>query len=66
MMTSQFIFINPAYSIQDFEDGILWQRGGNQDPTGNGRGWSVLYADSGMVTSGLEIDNIGAKTPASL
>ena len=47
-------------SLQNFEDGILWQRGGQQDPTGNGRGWMVLYADSGSTTNGLEIDDIGA------
>ena len=46
--------------LQDFEDNLLWQSGGAQDPTGNGRGWMVLYADSGSTTNGLEIDNIGA------
>ncbi len=31
-----------------------------EDPTGNGRGWSVYYEDIFHDTSGLEIDNIGA------
>ena len=44
-------------TLQDFEDTVLWQPGGSQDPTGNGRGWAFLSAGSGDT---LEIDNIGA------
>lgn len=44
-------------SLQDFEDGVLWQPGGSQDPTGNGRGWAFL---SPMAGDKIEIDNIGA------
>lgn len=40
--------------LQDFEDGILWVPAGNQDPTGNGRGWS--FFDAGSQAS-IEIDS---------
>ena len=43
--------------VQDFEDGILWIAGENQDTTGNRRGWAFLSQGSGDAVS---IDNIGA------
>lgn len=52
--------VGTANTLQNFENGVLWQQGGNQDPTGNQRGWMVLYANSGGKTDGLEIDTIGA------
>ena len=45
------------HTLQDFEDGVLWQPGGSQDPTGNGRGWAFLSTGTGDK---IEIDNIGA------
>ena len=60
--SGDFTFTTGAQSaqmntLQDFEDTVLWQPGGSQDPTGNGRGWAFLSAGSGDM---LEIDNIGA------
>ncbi|WDN87095.1 hypothetical protein BuS5_00063 [Desulfosarcina sp. BuS5] len=60
--SDDFTFTTGAQSaqmntLQDFEDTVLWQPGGSQDPTGNGRGWAFLSAGSGDM---LEIDNIGA------
>ncbi len=48
---------NPAGMLQDFEDGILWTAGGNQDPTGNKRGWAIRYPATGDKA---EIDTIGS------
>ncbi|RJQ24533.1 hypothetical protein C4565_09515 [Candidatus Parcubacteria bacterium] len=46
-------------TLQNFEDGVLWIPGGNQDPTGNGRGWA-FFNDVGAAAK-IEIDStIGA------
>ncbi len=49
----------PVYGevLQDFEDGILWQPGGNQDTKGYERGWA--FTQSGQQDK-IEIDTIGA------
>ena len=41
-------------TLQNFEDGVVWQPGGSQDPSGNGRGWAFL--DAG-VNAAITIDS---------
>jgi len=43
--------------LQNFEDGVLWLPGGNQDTSHNGRGWSFTTPGEG---DNIEIDTIGA------
>ncbi|MFH2066630.1 MAG: right-handed parallel beta-helix repeat-containing protein [Pseudomonadota bacterium] len=43
--------------LQNFENNVLWTIGGNQDTSGNGRGWGIRYIGNG---DGVGIDNIGA------
>jgi len=59
------MFVKPAVAmsesvlniLQDFENEVLWLPGGNQDPTGNNRGWA--FASPGDSDK-IEIDDIGA------
>ncbi len=60
--SSAFFFLHSVFlygeMLQDFEDGVLWIAGGNQDTKGYNRGWAFTHSSD--PDDRIEIDNIGA------